>query len=141
MEATFEPVQAAGHAPSNRSRWIGRVLSGVPVLFLTFDAVIKLVHIPAVAEASAQLGLPDGLSTGLGLILLACLALYLAPRTAALGATLLTGYLGGAVAIHARVGNPLVSHTLFPVYVGALLWAGLFLRDARVRAAVGPTRG
>ncbi len=140
MEATFDPVRSAAPSTSNRSRWGGRILSGLPVLFLIFDAVIKLVHLAPVAEASARLGLPDHLAGGLAVLLLACLALYVVPRTAALGAVLLTGYLGGAVAIHLRVGDPLLSHSLFPVYVGAMLWAGLFLRDPRVRAVVGPLR-
>jgi hypothetical protein len=121
---------------SKRSRWTGRIVTTVPALFLAFDAVIKLVHIPAVTEASERLGLPDHLAGGLGLLLGACLALYLVPRTAVLGAVLLTGYLGGAVAMHLRVGDPAFSHTLFPVYVGALVWLGLYLRDARVRALV-----
>ncbi len=136
MEATFEPVRIENTSPSSRSRWLGRVVSGVAMLFLSFDAVIKFMHVPAVAEASARLGLPPGISPGLGALLMACLALHLVPRTAVLGAVLLTGYLGGAVAIHLRVGDPLASHTLFPVYVGALLWAGAYLRDARVRALV-----
>ena len=107
-------------------------MTAVPVLFLLFDAAIKLAGLP-VAEASERRGLPVHLSTGIALLLLGCLALYLVPRTAPLGAVLLTGYLGGAVLMHVPVGDPLFSHTLFPVYVGALLWAGLFLRDERVR--------
>ena len=118
----------------------GRILSGLPVAFLTFDVAIKLVHISAVTEASQRLGFPDELSRTIGVILLACLALYLVPRTAVLGAVLLTGYLGGAVAVHARIGDPLLSHTLMPIFVAILLWGGLYLRDARVRAAVGPVR-
>lgn len=98
--------------------------------------MIKLIHIAPVVEASAKLGLPDHLAGGLAVLLLACLALYVVPRTAALGAVLLTGYLGGAVAIHLRIGDPLLSHTLFPVHVGAMLRAGLLLRDPRVRAVV-----
>src|SRR4051812_43320484 len=120
-------------APTTRSRWTGRVLSGIPVLFLAFDVAIKLAGVPAVAEASEKLGLPADLAPALALLLASCLALYLVPRTAVLGAVLLTGYLGGAVLTHVRVGDPLFSHTLFPVYVGALLWTGLYLRDARVR--------
>jgi hypothetical protein len=120
-------------ATTHRSRWTGRVLTGIPVLFLAFDAAIKLVGIPAVAEASERLGLPAHQAPAIALVLASCLALYLVPRTAPLGAVLLTGYLGGAVLVHVRVGDPLFSHTLFPVYVGALLWAGLYLRDARVR--------
>jgi hypothetical protein len=103
------------------------------VLFLAFDAAIKLVDVPFVAEASVKLGLPPDLSVGLGILLAACLALYVIPRTAPLGAVLLTGYLGGAVLTHLRVGDPLISHTLFPIYIGALVWAGLYLRDDRVR--------
>ena len=112
----------------------------MPVLFLLMDSAIKLVHIAAVTEASARLGLPDQLSRPLGVILLACTVLYLAPRTAVLGAVLLTGYLGGAVAIHARIGDPLFTHILFPVYIGVMLWGSLFLRDSRVRAAVESAR-
>src|SRR5689334_7956448 len=112
-------------------RWPGRILSGIPVAFLAFDAVIKIASIPAVAEASQRLGLPPSLSVPLGIVLATCVALYVIPRTAVLGAVLLTGYLGGAVLAHARIGDPMFSHTLFPVYVGAMLWAGLYLRDAR----------
>ena len=136
MEATLDsPTFARG---STAARWSGRVLTGIPVAFMLFDAAIKFAHIPEVAEASLQLGWPAHLNPVLGVIILGCLALYLWPRTAALGATLFTGYLGGAVAIHLRVGDPLGSHVLFPVYVGALFWAGLALRDARVRALIFP---
>jgi hypothetical protein len=139
MEATYSPVLNLPKL-STRSRWIGRVLTAISALFLAFDAAVKLVHPAFVTEASSRIGFPDDLAGPLGVILLACLALYLVPRTAVLGATLLTGYLGGAVAIHARIADPLLSNTLFPVYVAVLLWGGLFLRDARVRAAIGPAR-
>ena len=86
------------------------------------------------------LGWPVSLAIPLGILLLSCLALYAIPRTAVLGAILLTGYLGGAVATHVRVADPLFSHVLFPVYVGAMLWGGLYLRDARLRALI-PFRG
>jgi hypothetical protein len=119
-----------------RARWAGRIVSGLPVTFLIFDGVIKLMKIGPVTEAMAQLGYPDHLSRGIGLLELGCLALYLAPRWAPLGATLLTGFLGAAVATNLRVGNPMGSHTLFPIYVATMLWAGLWLRDARVRALV-----
>src|SRR6185295_2590038 len=109
---------------------------GIPVLFLAFDVAIKLAGIPAVAEASERLGLPVHLAPTIALVLASCLALYLVPRTAVIGAVLLTGYLGGAVLVHVRVGDPLFSHTLFPIYVGALLWAGLYVRDARVRRLI-----
>lgn len=121
---------------SGAARWAGRILTGLTGLFLTFDVVIKLVDHPAVHEASVTLGLPDSLAKPVALILAACLALYLAPRTAPIGAVLLTGYLGGAVLVHARVGSPLLSHTLFPIYVGAVLWTGLYLRDERVRGLI-----
>ncbi|HZJ53736.1 MAG TPA: DoxX family protein [Myxococcaceae bacterium] len=136
MEATLDSTALPGG--STAARWSGRVLTGIPVAFMLFDAAIKFAHIPEVAEASLQLGWPTPLNPVLGVIILGCLALYLWPRTAALGATLFTGYLGGAVAIHLRVGDPLASHVLFPVYVGVLFWAGLALRDARVRALVLP---
>lgn len=126
--------------PRAAARWAGRILTAIPVAFLTFDAAIKFTHIQPVTETMATLGWPVGLAPVLGALLLACLALYLFPPTAALGAVLLTGYLGGAVATHVRVGNPLFSHILFPTYVGALLWAGLLLRDRRVRALI-PFRG
>jgi hypothetical protein len=125
-------------APAARTRWTARVLTGIPVLFLAFDVAIKLAGIPEVAEASEKLGLPAYLAPWLGLLLLACLALYVVPRTAPLGAVLLTGYLGGAVLTHLRVGDPVFTHTLFPIYVGAFLWAGLYLRDDRVRRLLAP---
>lgn len=134
LDSTFSP---SNPVTTPRARWIGRVLSALPSLFLLFDVGIKFSGHPAVAEASARLGLPLALSPTLGVLLAACLALYLVPRTAPLGAVLLTGYLGGAVAIHLRVGDPLSSHTLFPVWLGIFLWLGLFLRDARVRRLVG----
>jgi hypothetical protein len=124
--------------PTARARWGARVLTALPVLFLLFDVAIKLSAHPAVAEASKRLGLPADMSRGIALLLLSCLALYLVPRTAALGAVLLTGYLGGAVLAHVRVGDPLFSHVLVPVYVGAMLWAGLYLRDERVRRLLAP---
>jgi hypothetical protein len=104
-----------------------------------FDTAIKLVKIPPVVEAMAHLGYPEGLARGIGLLQLACLVVYLIPRTAVLGAILLTGFLGGAIASHLRVGDPLFSHTLFPIYLAVPLWLGLYLGDARVRALV-PTR-
>jgi hypothetical protein len=118
---------------STRSRWTGRALTGLTTAFLLFDAGIKLVGHPEVTKSSLALGLPVDLAPSLGVLTLICLALHLVPRTAVLGAVLLTGYFGGAILAHLRVGDPLLSHTLFPVYIGALLWAGLYLRDDRVR--------
>jgi hypothetical protein len=119
-------------AASTRT-WAGRILSGLAVLFLLFDSVIKLMTIGPVVESFTQLGYPVSLSVGIGLLELVCVAVYLIPRTAIVGAVLLTGYLGGAVATHVRVGSPLFSHVLFPTYVAALIWAGLYLRDRRLR--------
>ena len=136
MQATSFPLVSTPNSPKTAARWAGRVLSGLPVAFLIFDAALKLVHPAFVTEASAKIGWPDAVITPLGVVLLACVALYVIPRTAVIGAVLLTGYLGGAVATHLRVGDPLFSHTLFPIYFGVMLWGGLYLRDARVRAAV-----
>ena len=123
-------------SPLQGALWAGRVLTALAVSFLLFDGIVKFVGIPAVAEASEQLGFPINLNPGIGMVLLACVALYAFPRTSVLGAILLTGYLGGAVAMHVRVGNPLFSHVLFPTYVGAMIWGGLYLRDLRLRALI-----
>jgi len=114
--------------------YTGRVLSGLVALFLTFDAVMKFVNPAPVIEASAHLGLPNNLVFGIGATLLICTILYAIPRTSVLGAILLTGYLGGAVLSHLRVGDPLFSHVLFPSYMGVILWGGLYLREPRLRA-------
>ena len=116
--------------------WTGRIVSLLVVLFLLMDAVMKFVKPAPVVEACAKLSLPLELITPIGVVLLLCTVLYMFPRTAVLGAVLLTGYLGGAVSIHLRAGDPLWSHALFPVYVGVLGWLGLFLRDSRVRSFV-----
>ena len=119
-----------------RRSWAGIILSALPVLFVLFDGAIHLMVIPPVVQAFTQLGYPVSTSRALGVIELVCIVLYLMPRTSVLGAILLTGYLGGAVATNLRVGSPLFSNTLFPVYVGILAWGGLFLRDERVRALI-----
>ena len=108
-------------------------MSGIPVLFLAMDGVMKLVKPAVVVEGTVQLGFPESCIIPLGIALLVGVILYVLPRTAVLGALLLTGYLGGAIATHVRVDNPLFSHVLFPVYVAVLLWGGLWLRDDRVR--------
>lgn len=109
--------------------WAGRVVSALPVLFLLFDGSIKLARIAPVEESFARLGFRPDVAVGVGIVELACLAVYLFPRTSLAGAALLSGFLGGAVALHLRVGDPLLTHVLFPFYVGALLWGGLLLRD------------
>ena len=111
-------------------------MSTLAILFLTFDATIKLLRLPMVEEASAKLGYQSPTIFHIGVVLLVCVILYAIPQTSVLGAILLTGYLGGAVATHTRVGDPLFSHILFPTYVGALLWLGLYLREPRLRALV-----
>lgn len=121
---------------SKASRSTGYVVSAVPVLFLLFDSVIKLMTIDPVVESFGHLGYPVDLALGIGIVELACLVLYVVPRTSVLGAILLTGYLGGAVATHVRIGSPLLTHTLFPMYVAALIWGGLFLREDRLRALI-----
>jgi len=117
--------------------WTGRIVTGLVVLFLAFDATIKLLEIPAAVQGTAQLGFPPGTLVPLGVIQLVCLAVYLVPRTAILGAVLWTGYLGGAIATHLRAGGPAFS-LVFPVIVAALLWGGLWLRDRRTRAVLAP---
>ncbi len=116
--------------------WLGRGLSGLGIVFLLFDGVMKFFMDklpPEALEAGASLQWPIERMPIVGVILLICLAIHLVPRTAVLGAVLLTGYLGGAIASHVRVGNPLFTHTLFPIYVAVLIWLGLFLRDSRVK--------
>ena len=127
----------AQSAPLSKGRlWTGRIMSALPALFLFVDAVGKLVKPAPVVEGTLQLGYPESVILGLGIVLLACTVLYVIPRTAILGAILLTGYLGGAVATHVRVGSPLFTHILFPVYVAVLIWGGLYLRDERLRALI-----
>lgn len=116
-----------------RSR-IGTVLSLLAGTFLLFDAVIHIVAIEPVVESFRDLGFSDSAALPIGLLELALVALYAIPRTSVLGAVLLTGYLGGAVCAHFRVEAPLLSTTLFPVYLGIAIWIGLWLRNAKVRA-------
>ncbi|HVT58514.1 MAG TPA: DoxX family protein [Thermoanaerobaculia bacterium] len=116
--------------------WAGRILSGLAVLFLLFDAIIKLMKIRPVVESFAQLGYRESAAVPIGIVLLVCVVIYAIPRISVLGAILLTGYLGGAVATHVRVGDPLFSHVLSPTYVGLLIWGGLYLREARLQALV-----
>jgi hypothetical protein len=120
------------------SIWTGRVLSGLAVAFLAFDATIKLLRLPMAVDATTQLGYPAPLVMPIGVIEVVLLVLYLVPRLSVVGAVLWTGYLGGAVATQLRVGSPMLGFTLFPLYVAALLWGGLYLRDRRVRTLLGP---
>jgi hypothetical protein len=111
-------------------------MSGLAGLFLLFDSVIKVMKLAPAVEGTIQLGYPESVVVGIGIIELLCLAAYLIPRTSVLGAILLTGYLGGAIASHVRIGSPLFTHVLFPIYVALLIWGGLFLRENRLRALV-----
>ncbi|TPJ72619.1 DoxX family protein [Mesorhizobium sp. B2-6-2] len=123
---------------SNGALWTGRVLSAAVVLFMIFDGIIKLPPLDVVTQTMAQLGWPDDVGTArlLGVVGLISTALYAIPRTSVLGAILLTAYMGGAISTHVRIGNPLFSHTLFGVYLGIVLWGGLYLRDQRLRALI-----
>ena len=130
------PSDSTGVPVSKKSVWAGRLLGGLVVLFLISDGIFKFIKPAPVVDAFAHVGLPLGISVTLGILLLLCTALYAIPPTSVLGAILLTGYLGGAVATHLRVGDPLFSHILFPVYLGVLLWLGLYLREERLRALI-----
>jgi hypothetical protein len=134
-------VGEAGPSPASRAGktiWTGRVLSGIAVAFLALDAAMKVFSVPAAVEGTVALGYPESVLFGLGVVQAICLAVYLIPRTAILGAILWTGYLGGAIATHVRLQHPLLTHTLFPFYVAALLWGGLWLRDRRTRVLLAP---
>jgi hypothetical protein len=118
--------------------WLDRVLSGLVILFLLFDGAIKLVPWPAVTETMDRIGYgsSENLARSLGFITIACTTLYAIPPTSILGAILLTGYLGGAMASHVRIGSPLFSHMLFGFYLGLMVWGGLWLRDRRLRTLI-----
>lgn len=118
---------------STTALWTGRILSGLVIVFLLFDGAIKLIPLDVVIETSRQLGIPTDIAFALGAMTLIGALLYAYPRTSVLGAILLTGYLGGAIYVHVRAGSPLFSHTLFGVYLGIMLWGGLYLRDERLR--------
>ena len=127
-------------SPSRLARWSGQILSGLFGFLLLVDAAAKFAKPAPVVEGTIKLGYPESIIIPLGVVLTACTIIYLLPRTACLGAILLTGYLGGAVATHARVGDPLFSHTLFPIYIGLFLWLGLYLRNPRLRALIPLSR-
>jgi hypothetical protein len=134
QDHSFASTIPARHTDSARLLWTGRILSGIAVAFLIFDSAGKLLQVKPVIEGTIQLGYPEDVVFGLGVTLLSCVLAYVIPQTSFLGAVLLTGYLGGAVATHVRVGNPLLTHVLFPTYLAALLWGGLTLRDAALRS-------
>jgi hypothetical protein len=128
---------ASDTAASSKSRLLtGRILSTLTILFLIMDIVFKFIRPipPQVMQSITQLGFQPSLLTAIGILLTICTVLYVIPATSVLGALLLTGYLGGAVSVQVRVGNPLFGYVLFPVYVGVLMWAGLCLRESRLLA-------
>src|SRR6266852_4419558 len=124
----MQPNHEAVSIPKGRL-WAGRIISGLAVLFLLVDGAMKVAKAQVAVQGSIELGYPASVVPGIGVLLIVCTLLYVIPRTAILGAVLLTGYLGGAVATQVRVGNPLFTHVLFAVYVGVMIWGGLYLRD------------
>ena len=121
---------------SKGALWTGRVLSALVILFLLFDSVLKIARAQAAVEGTVKLGYSDSVVVPIGITLLICTILYAIQRTSALGAVLITGYLGGAVATNVRAGLPLALYILFPVYVGILAWLGLYLRSTQIRRTV-----
>ena len=117
---------------SNGRLWAGRILSGVAVAFLIMDGMVKVLRLAPAVTGTVELGYPESAVVPIGILVLIGVVLYAIPRTSVLGAIWLTGFLGGAVATHVRVGNPLFSHTLFPIYVAAVAWGGLVLRRPRL---------
>jgi hypothetical protein len=133
--STGTPAAPRTSAPASRGqRWTGLGLTAFIVLLLVMDCAFKLFQHSEATAGTVELGYPASSVLVIGVIELVCLVAYLIPRTAVLGAVLLTGYLGGAIATHVRIGNPLFTHVLFPVYVAAFIWGGLYLRDRGLRA-------
>lgn len=132
------PTIAETALVSKPARWSGRVLSGLVIVFLLFDAAIKLVPWPIVTETMDKMGYgsSESFARTLGIMTIVCTVLYAVPPTSILGAILLTGYLGGAIASHVRIGSPLFSHVLFGLYLGLMLWGGLWLRDGSLRPLI-----
>ena len=138
MTIFAETVASRETEISKPARFTGRVLSGLVIIFLLFDGAIKLVPWPIVTETMDRMGYgsSEGLARSLGIITIVCTVLYSVPPTSILGAILLTGYLGGAIASHVRIGSPLFSHTLFGLYLGLMVWGGLWLRDRSLRSQI-----
>jgi|SRR2546423_11584220 hypothetical protein len=128
-------MQSNTQTVSKKTLLAGRIISALPVLFLLMDGVMKLIKPAVVVDATVRLGYSETVILPLGIVLLTCTILYLIPRTSVLGAILLTGYLGGAVATHVRAGEGLFP-VLFPVIIGVLIWGGLYLRDQRLRSLI-----
>ncbi|MEZ4732959.1 MAG: DoxX family protein [Caldilineaceae bacterium] len=135
METTVHAATPT-QSTSKVARWAGYLITILVVLFLLFDCTIKLLNLPIAVEGTVSLGYPANVIVPLGILQLVCLVIYLIPQTSVLGAILITGYLGGAIATHVRLGNPLFSHILFPVYIGLMIWGGLYLRNRRLRKLI-----
>jgi hypothetical protein len=138
MEPVMTTTIAETVPVSKPARWTGRVLSGLVIVFLLFDGAIKLVPWPVVTETMDKMGYgsSETLARSLGIITIVCTVLYSVPPTSILGAILLTGYLGGAMASHVRIDSPLFSHVLFGFYLGLMVWGGLWLRDPSLRSLI-----
>jgi hypothetical protein len=133
MASTLATSTAYTGTRPSTAWWVGAIVTALVVAFLVFDAAVKFTANSAVVSAFAELGYPLSLAAVIATLEIVCLVVYLVPRTSLLGALLWTGYLGGAISTHLRVGSPLFSHTLFPIYVAVLIWGGLVLRDADLR--------
>ena len=125
---------------SKTSLWAGRVLSGLTIAFMLLDGIMKVMKAQVAVQGTVQLGYPESVVAGIGATLLVCTLVYAIPRTSVLGTILLTGYLGGAVATNVRVGAPFFTNILFPVYIAAIAWGGLYLRNERLQALVPVTK-
>jgi hypothetical protein len=134
-------VEVRSRVESKKMLWTGRIVSGLIAALLLLDAMMKVLQVAQVMEGTAKVGYPAGAVRPIGIILLVCLICYVIPRTSVLGAILLTGYLGGAVATNVRISAPFFSYILTPVYVGLLVWGGLFLRDERLRELIPLRQG
>ena len=132
QEATIIGAATATKPESKAMIWTGRIMTALPALMFLMSAGMKLAMPPAVVEGMAKSGIPEGLAFGIGILELACTIIYLIPQTAVLGAILLTGYLGGAIMTHLRIGESWI----IPVLIGVLVWGGIFLRDPRLRALI-----
>ena len=130
------PTETATTVISKKALWAGRIISALPVLMLLFSGVMKLLKPAPVVQEFGRLGYPEKLAIVLGIVEIGCTVIYIIPRTAVLGAILLTAYLGGATATHVRIGDPF----FFPIVCGILVWLGLYLRDPRLRSLVPLTK-
>jgi uncharacterized membrane protein len=127
---------ATQRSPISKGLWAGNIVSALVVLMLLADSLSKIMKAAPVLKAQAELGFRDSQTVGIGLVLFICTLAFAIPRTSILGAILLTGYLGGAVAVKLRIGDSLFGQVLFPVYLGVMLWSGLFLREERLRVLI-----